>query len=418
MRNIFDQYKHPENRLTHSLIVSLNQDQKLLKDFLTNFGPEKVPPVKTLRLIEQGLPGSAEADDEEQAEKSGLPDAVIFNDEGWALAIESKIQSGLTKDQLHRHSQTIKRCGIDDLYGLTITVDPPPFALKGWKMATWKDIYTWAGASQSPWAKHMVDYFNVAENNMVQNEYLKEGTITQFSGINLDPQTYLEGKRVLKLLTDKIRKNNQFMGLMNLDSASRRPAITDDAHGVWDMISFRNNTGKKSNFTGYPHCTFSLSSKNKCAEAMITFPNAIERAALKRLKNASYEGFSQELKSVLGAIQKNLRGIRGYKPVARIVQRHYKTQRSPAVIDGEMNVDLRACFGGKDVDMGRAIKPQEQWLQAIHALLSNKRSNLQFQIGVQFSYQSCPELRTRNADQLFTASFSSLNPFMRHILEG
>lgn len=190
MRNIFDQYRHPENRLTHSLVVSLNQDKELLKDFLHKFGPLKTPSMRALRIIEQGLPGSAEAEDEEQAEKRGLPDAVIFNDTGWALAIESKIQSSLTKDQLQRHFQTIRRCGMDDFYGLAITVDMPPFTLKGWKMTTWKDIYTWASASRSPWARHMVDYFNVAENKMVQNKYLTEGTITQFSGINIEPYGY------------------------------------------------------------------------------------------------------------------------------------------------------------------------------------------------------------------------------------
>jgi hypothetical protein len=418
MRNIFDQYKHPENRLTHSLIVSLNQDRKLLKDFLISFGPEKVPPVQTLRIIGQGLPGSTETNDEEQAEKRGLPDAVIFDDNGWALVLESKISSDLSKDQLQRHYQTIRRCGVDDIYGLTITLDQSPFLFKGWKMATWKDIYSWANRSQSSWAKHMVHYFNVAENNMVQNEYLTAGTITEFSGINLEPYTYHEGKRVLRLLTDKIRNNAKFMKEMNLDPESRRPAITDDGSRVWDMISFRNDLPKGGSFTGYPHCTFNLSNRDKWAEAMITFPNAMERSLFKRLKNSSYESFAQRLETVLAATKNNLRGISGYKPVARIVQRHYKTQRSPAVIDGEMTVDLRACFGGKDAEIGRPIVAQEQWLYAIHALLSDKRSNLQFQIGVQLPYKTCPELKTKNADRIFMASYRSLGPFIKHIIEG
>jgi hypothetical protein len=400
------------------LIASLNQDQKLLKDFLANFGPEKVPPVKTLRLIGQGLPGSTEINDEEQAERRGLPDAVIFTDSGWALVLESKINSGLSKDQLQRHYRTIKRCGIEDVYGLAITVKRPPFSFSGWRMVTWKDIYSWASKSQSPWAKHMIQYFNVAENNMVQNEYLKEGTITEFSGINLEPYTYPEGKRVLRLLTNKIRNNAKFIKEMNLDPETCRPAITDDRGGVWDMISFKRNKSKCGSFTGYPHCTLSLSNRNKWAEAMITFPNAMERSLFKRLKNSSYQGFAGEMKAVLAAIEKNMRGVGGFKPVARIVQRHYKSQRSPAVIDGEMTVDLRACFGGKDADMGRSIVVQEQWLVAIHALLTNKRSNLQFQIGVQFPYKACPALKTKNADQIFMASYRSLRPFVRHIIEG
>jgi hypothetical protein len=34
MRNLFDQYTHPENRLTHALVSSIAQDQYLLREFI------------------------------------------------------------------------------------------------------------------------------------------------------------------------------------------------------------------------------------------------------------------------------------------------------------------------------------------------------------------------------------------------
>jgi len=34
MRNIFDQYTHPENRLTHALMSSLAADPELLRSFV------------------------------------------------------------------------------------------------------------------------------------------------------------------------------------------------------------------------------------------------------------------------------------------------------------------------------------------------------------------------------------------------
>ena len=34
MRNVFDQYKQPENRLTHALVSSLSEDSNLLKNFV------------------------------------------------------------------------------------------------------------------------------------------------------------------------------------------------------------------------------------------------------------------------------------------------------------------------------------------------------------------------------------------------
>lgn len=418
MRNIFDQYNQPENRLTHSLAIALSQDRNLLKIFLSRFGPENIPDIRTLQVIEQGLPGSVIIDDENEAERRGLPDVVIFNEKGWALIIESKIRSSLTRDQLQRHYRTIQKCGIDDIHGLAITVDNSPFALDGWRMTTWKDVYSWANENipQSAWAKHMVEYFNVAENKMAQSEYLVEGTITEFSGINFDPYTYLEGKRVLRLLTNKIRQNKLFLKEMDLDENSRRPAITNDPWGVWDFISFNANTSSDKSFTGHPHCTFGLSDKDKNASGMITFPNAMDRVFLKRLVGLSHDDFSTKLESSLSSIMKDLHEVRGYRPVIRVVQRHYKSQRSSAVIDGEMTVDLRACFGGVDSHTGRSIKPQEQWLKAVYELLNNKRSNIQFQIGVVFPYDLCPELQSRDADKLFVNTFRALNPLVKDVM--
>lgn len=148
---------------------------------------------------------------------------------------------------------------------------------------------------------------------------------------------------------------------------------------------------------------------------MITFPNAIDRGLLRRLSDDSYEDFSARLESALGSIQKELKGVKGYKPVIRLVQRHYKTQRSKAVIDGLMDVDLRACFGGKDGLTGKSIKRQEEWLHAFYALLANKRSNLQFQIGVVFPFDGCPDIKTEHADEVFMASFLSLHGFVRDV---
>ena len=39
MRNIFDQYSQPENKLTHSLVSCLYEDKHLLNSFLKNFCP-------------------------------------------------------------------------------------------------------------------------------------------------------------------------------------------------------------------------------------------------------------------------------------------------------------------------------------------------------------------------------------------
>lgn len=43
MRNVFDQYDQPENRVTHALMSALHEDAKLLKAFLREVAREAPP---------------------------------------------------------------------------------------------------------------------------------------------------------------------------------------------------------------------------------------------------------------------------------------------------------------------------------------------------------------------------------------
>src|SRR5688572_4443620 len=102
MRNVFDQYSHPENRLTHALAVCLDEDRRLLDRFLAWIGIRPPSLIKRLTVSEQALPGERPIS-EENAERKGLPDIVIHSSESWALFVESKIEARLTDDQLLRH---------------------------------------------------------------------------------------------------------------------------------------------------------------------------------------------------------------------------------------------------------------------------------------------------------------------------
>ena len=109
-------------------------------------------------------------------------------------------------------------------------------------------------------------------------EYLKEGTITEFSGISFNPYTYLEGKRVPRLLTQKIRGNANFIKKMRidkaLDPASGRKSITEQRR-IWDFIPFLPPKGEGPEVhSKVLHCTVAIG-PNVDAEAMITFPNGM-----------------------------------------------------------------------------------------------------------------------------------------------
>ena len=415
MRNIFDQYSQPENRLTHALASVLHQDDRLLKSFLAEFGPKRRSSVKGLKVIEQSLPGRPEVEDDER-ESQGLPDALIYDEEGWALIIESKVMDSLKKNQLRRHRRTVERCGFEGPHGLAITVREPSFALDGWRVVTWKDIYNWASSHKrdAQWAGFLVDYFNVAESRMAASEYLKEGTITEFSGIDFDPFTYLEGKRVLRLLSEKLRANAAFIRDMRLDAETKRSSITDQAR-LWDFISFTSPDGSSPKFDKYPHCTISVGPDD--AEAMITFPQGMPAALRGATHGSSAEEFCERLAATSEAVIKALGKLKHFRPIVRIQQRRYKSQSAIPVRDAISEFDLRTIYAGFDPVMERPVKQQAQWAEMTYELLANKRSNMQFQIGVNFDYARANELAHRDADKQFVAAFKALRSFAAPVIE-
>ncbi len=415
MRNIFDQYSQPENRLTHSLATALDQDRSLLKSFLSRFGPNSHSKVGKLHVIEQSLPGKPDIP-ESEAMRKGLPDALIFDDDGWAFVIESKIGDTLTRDQLRRHQKTIDKCGFDRVSGLAITVREPNFELENWRRVSWKDIYSWGQQQKhrSQWAGFLVDYFNVAEARMANEKYLKEGTITEFSGISFDPYTYLEAKRLLRLLTQKIRDNDRFIRDMGLDAGSERSSITDQPR-VWDFISFVPPDGGEIAFQKYPHCTVAIGPND--AEAMMTVPHATSRLLRNSLLGDSFDAFAEKLRATSDALINALDGVKAYRPTVRAMQRRYPTQRSIPLRDGDLEFDIRTIFGEPNPSYGPRIRKQTEWARMVYELLRNKRSNIQFQVGVQFYYPKFDELADKNADRFFIAAFRALRPFISPIVD-
>src|SRR5687768_12156786 len=116
MRNIFDQYSQPENRITHALIVALNEDRWLLAKFLNELVGVNYPrDLKNLQVLEQQFPGEETENDEEEAEQRGIPDGWIFDESGWCVFIENKVISHLSAEQIARHKRTAERRGFTSI---------------------------------------------------------------------------------------------------------------------------------------------------------------------------------------------------------------------------------------------------------------------------------------------------------------
>jgi hypothetical protein len=257
MRNIFDQYNVPENKLTHALACCLAEDRRLTSAFIRWISPQLVRGLGRLRVVEQQVPGRIAPEDEDVAE--GLPDAWVFSRDGdWALIIESKVAAKVSLDQLRRHLETARRAGFEPIQMLLITTGslrqriPPRVIHK-----TWGDLYAWFGrrAATSQWAERLVEYFRAVEARWIAEGYLMAGTLTRFDGFHFDddhPYTAREGRRLIRLMRQELVRRKDLRALIN-PTGPGRPAITGrGANPVWDFIRLKV-AGKGEQFTYLPH---------------------------------------------------------------------------------------------------------------------------------------------------------------------
>ncbi len=414
MRNIFDQYSQPENRLTHALVSSIAQDQYLLRDFIKWTTGHSIAKKEKIHVIEQSLPDQLE-ESEDEAIRKGLPDACIYTEDGWILIIESKVASKVSENQLNRHINTLKNRGYEDIQLLVINTDNNDSKLPAHSfIKTWSEIYEWGYThiQKSIWAKEFTGYFEVAEAKMIKNESLKEGTLTRFTGIhfnNDNPYSYPEAKRLLKLLMVELKANKKLIKEMGLDPHSMgRGAITGQkGYAVWDFINIIEAHGAQA-FTHYPHVTLGI--RNTDAGVSITIPHGVKRDIFNNIFKNDISSFSTVLLNMVQNLQPVIKIESGARPFIRIVQRHYKSQRDtiPSV-DAELEFDLRTAFktGGNN-----PVKQQHQWLNAAFDVMRNKKSNLQIQVGVEFSYDKCKTISSSKSINLFVESILALKPFL------
>lgn len=413
MRNIFDQYTQPENKLTHALYCTLANDRSFIRPFLKWLGIPSVPSQGDLKIVQQQVPGVAAPDDGES--DKGLPDLCIYTDDGWAVLFEMKIQSKLHAGQLRRHRNTAQQFGFDAPHVVAVTVDPFLAKLpQGAKTILWRSIYAWFDdRTESFWARAFVEYMQVFEAKMLAIEYGIEGTITMFNGLRFDddhPYTYREGKRLIRLLGDELQSRKDLQTRLGMDSqGERRPAITGrqgDA-GVWDFIPLVVARG--SQFTQFPHLTLAI--RQDLAIAAVTVPNGVSGGFRTKLKQVGEGGFLDLVGEIERGLRKVVKKSSGAKPLMYATQRHFRSQRSKGIEDGRIQADLRTCVASTK----SKVKLQPEWGAAIYQLLVNKRSNIQFGIEVRFTYE-CPIIRSADATDLFAESWKACKPVLDFVL--
>jgi hypothetical protein len=412
VRSLFDQYKQPENQLTHALAMTLSHDRSLIRPFLRWLGIQDSPPLSRLSVVEQQVPG--EFTPAEEDESSGLPDLCVFDADGWAVLFEAKVQAGISAGQLRRHLSTARRYGYERPHLVVLAVDRPGRLPSGAISAEWRDVYAWFShkAGQSFWARQLVEYMRVFENRMIAQNYSIRGTITMFDGLRFDrdnPLTYREGKRLIRLLGDELQARKDLHKLGVDPKGARRSAITgSDGDFVWDFLPLRCARGA-GNFTDYPHLTIDLH-RGQCSAA-VTIPNGVKGGFRSKLREIGPDGFRRLAERVVNGAGPVLRRSKSARPMAYILQRHFKSQRSLGTTDGRMVVDLRTIRRAKS----KPVKYQPEWIEAMHALLANKKSNIQLGFVVEFGYD-CPTIRSPQAIELFADSWKGMKPVLDFVL--
>lgn len=406
MRNLFDQYSHPENRLTHALACCLHEDRNLLKRFLAWL--RVTPPVAAPSLVigEQTLPGNP-PETEQDADRKGLPDIVIHEGESWCLLVESKVEARLTEDQLRRHERTLRRRGFDRIHRVVLTKDGVS-APGGTIGLTWSGLYEWLGSAsqRGEWSDRMRGYLRAAEVRLAREGYLTEGTLTMFDGFPFsedNPYTYGEAKRLLNLATQELRKDKRLRGIGMDPLAPGRGAITGRAGRlVWDYLSLKDRP-KSGPHTSYPHLTLAIHPDH--VEAAITIPNGVAREVRRRLIDLGEDGLAR----MNGAILRRARGLTRQRAwvQAYALQRHYTSQRGPSVTDAMLTFRLETS----QPKGNGPVKRQPEWAGLFATMLKSKRSNVQFQYRVHLPFDM-KGMDTRASLDLIADGWLALTPLL------
>jgi hypothetical protein len=351
-------------------------------------------------------------------ERTGLPDGWIHDFREWSLLIESKVSAKPSDDQIRRHLYTARRRGFDSVTLLWLTVIPVSRRLAaGVLNKTWTEVYEWLirQGRTSEWALRAAHYFEVAEVQADMKAQISQGTLTRFAGINFNennPYSYPQAKRLLGLLRDELLHRRRLVRVLGLNTSNPgRKAITGSSStGVWDFLATRDSKTDKV-FTQNLHLTLGIS--NERVDAYVTIPNGIRPTLRTALLGNEYADFHQTIARTTRQLNRTLKKYRGGRPLIKVVQRRFASQRSAARYDAVLRFDPRTAIRVRARRDERSVLPQVQWLVATEQALRHRRSNLQLQVGAEFPYAKAPVTRSAKLIDAIADVWLACEPVVR-----
>ena len=419
MRNIFDQYSQPENRVTHALMTALHQDRVLLDSFLRDMLKLMAPVAASkLSVLSQRSPTNSKqlSDLEASDERKGIPDGWIYSEVAkWCIFIEVKVTAPFSPDQIKRHRRAAEGQEFQKITGVVIAAIKLNFENGGTKILEWRNVYAWLclHRKERPWAEHTAQYLEIIETQLLESGILKEGALTKFDGIPFSletPYEYHNAKRILNLACEELRKREQLENSIGMvsDELGRGKITGGKENSVWDYLSLWPSSESKS-FNNFPHLTLGIGSEN--VSVMLTMPDKAQTQFRNAIKNIGLVGFKKVIENITSELAPLCLNKNSGVPWFSGYQRHGSSQYKTDILDGKIEFDLRTVVGSGP------IKKQELWLDTAYECVVQKKGNFAFQIGVIFPYKSCHELKSEKAIDLIVQAWLGCKPLIE-LLRG
>jgi len=396
VRNVFDPYRHRENRLTHALVHAIAHDKTLARQFVRFATGTVLPASYDLSVSCQAAPGDSleQLTAEREPDDPSVPDAWIFDEEAaWALVCECKLTASLEEKQLRRHLQAAQRRGFDQVALLAITAheEQPscigslgqghPEISVSWR--NWAQVHSYfSRLSRDAFVLEFVDYMRVLEEQLMADGY--DGPpLRSFEGIRFGaskPYTESAAKVLLRSLMKELRPKMQ--AILPVDTSVGRSSMG----GAWDII-WLTPPSLDTSFTEHPHLTVWLGRDE--AGIQVTLPNNAHSQYWARLRRSTKAAIHATLTAVneeLGSIRRSAGpGVEEPRLTWSMGQVHFHGRRTE-VRDGEIFFDVESILAPEAKSASR-VKNVPAWLDAAFALVQQKnRANFELSLQARFPY--------------------------------
>ena len=435
IRNIFDQYQQPENRLTNALIQVLTRNPHLTRKFIRRFAKRTLLPNRvSLSFACQRRPGDEirGVDEEDYAEEYGIPDAWIYDEHTrWALIFECKIKAELDVKQLRRHVVTARKQGFNAVDVLIITADESrPSVLArvhnnvnvSW--INWSQVYEFfASEVDGYFVSDFVSYMRIVEARMIADGH-DDLQLTNFAGIPFGPNhpyNEAEAKAILRVLMRELRPRLAKSRILpKVDEKIQKGAMV----GAWDIIGFGFASGE--HFTRHPHLavvlTTSLSDWRNfdAVWIQIVLPRNAKSEYWSRIRGAGRDRLLKVFTEVTSGIRPLRRrveyGMWEPKLTLNITQRHFFARRE-WTRDGLIHFDLDTMLHKRRKIAGD-VKSLPAWLDAAHIIgTQSRRANFELALQVRFPLSDRSVCRSPKFVDTLVLSANALQPFLK-LLRG